>query len=161
MNTEMSPSTTVRPVDLRDYVDFTDEEARQVRVYATGTLAVDLWCVQPRQSTPVVHQPSQDITYTVVGGRAWFVTDQGEVGLDALGSMLVPSGVVHGIDNRAPDPLIVMAVSSPPSQRPDDEPAADDAAAVVRSAPSSHRLRRAWEALLGTDRTTATTREVG
>lgn len=122
--------TTV-PVDLRDYVDFSPDAARRVRVFATPRLAVDLWCIEPRQATPVLHRPGHDVTYTVLGGRSWFVTDDGEVGLDALGALLVPAGTVHGIDNRAPDPLIVLAVSSPPDG--DEAPAAvGTAGAAVR-----------------------------
>jgi quercetin dioxygenase-like cupin family protein len=108
----ITPATV--PVDLRDYVDFSPDAARRVRVFATARLAVDLWCIEPRQATPVLHLADHDVTYTVLGGRSWFVTDDGEVGLDALGALLVPAGTVHGIDNRAPDPLIVLAVSSPP-----------------------------------------------
>lgn len=143
----------VAPVDLRDYVDFSDDEARRVRVHATAHLAVDLWCVQPRQSTPVLHLTNQDVTYTVIGGRAWFVTDQGEVGLEALGSMLVNAGVVHGVDNRSPDPLILLAVSSPPAQQPNDAPVSDERLAVLQKSPDqTGRVRRAWQALIGVDR---------
>lgn len=144
----------VQPVDLRDYVDFDDERARLVRVHATGRLAVELWCLQPRQSTPVIHRSDRDITYTVIGGRSWFVTDQGQLGLEALGSMLVPAGVVHGIDNRAPDPLIIMAVSSPPAAGPDDAPVTDERRAVLAAPPDASRLRTAWETIIGADRRT-------
>lgn len=105
----------VMPVDLRDWVDFSMEEARRVRVFATPSLAQDLWCVEPQQATSVLRYEDADLTYTVLGGRCWFVTDQGEVGLDALASVLVPAGVAHGLDNRGTDPLIVLAASAPPS----------------------------------------------
>lgn len=104
----------VVPVDLRDWVDFSTAEARRVRVFATDTLAQDLWCLEPQQATDVLRLADVDVTYTVLGGRAWFVTEQGEVGLDPLASVLVPAGVTHGIDNRGADPLIVLAVASPP-----------------------------------------------
>ena len=145
------PTPRVRPVDLRDYVDFSRDAATRVRVFVTEHLALDLWCIEPQQSSPVLHLPDRDVTYTVVGGRSWFVTDDGEIGLDPMGSMLVPSGVVHGIDNRAPDPLIVIAVSSPPSAEAEDAPVADTAEAV-RSEEGPGPLRRALEWLLGASR---------
>lgn len=157
LGSSAAPNATgppVLPVDLRDYVDFDDERGRQIRIHATDRLAVDLWCLQPRQSTPVIHRSDEDITYTVLGGRSWFVTDQGELGLEALGSMLVPAGVVHGIDNRAPDPLILMAVSSPPAERPDDPPITNDRQAVLAAPTGTNRLRAAWEAILGVNRHT-------
>jgi quercetin dioxygenase-like cupin family protein len=143
------PPATVRPVDLRDYVDFAQGAATRVRVFASGHLALDLWCVEPQQATPVLHLPDHDVAYTVVGGRSWFVTDDGEVGLDPLGAMLVPAGVVHGIDNRAPDPLIVVAVSSPPSAETEDPPVAATGGAVRYERTGPGPIRRLFDKLFG------------
>jgi quercetin dioxygenase-like cupin family protein len=142
-------ATAVVPVDLRDHVLFSDAAATRVRVMATDRLALDLWCLEPRQTTPVLHHPERDVTYTVLGGRSWFVTDEGEVGLDPLGALLVPAGTVHGIDNRAPDPLIVVAVSSPPGEDPGPAPAPARPGAAVRDDPEPGGLRRAFGRLLG------------
>jgi quercetin dioxygenase-like cupin family protein len=117
------------PVDLRDWVQFSTAEAVRVRVQRTDRLAVDLWCLEPQQATPVL-RAGVDISYTVLAGRSWFVTEDGDIGLDPLGSMLVLTGTAHGIDNRAPDPLIVMAVSSPPGPEPVAPPVATDGRAV-------------------------------
>ena len=92
----------VRPVDLRDYATFSPDAATRVRVFATDHLALDLWCIEPHQATGVLHLPDQDVAYTVIGGRSWFVTDEGEIGLDPMGAMLIRAGTVHGINNRAP-----------------------------------------------------------
>jgi quercetin dioxygenase-like cupin family protein len=146
----------VRPVDLRDYVDFSRGEATRVRVFATPQLALDLWCIEPQQSTPVLHHAEQELTYTVVGGRSWFVTEDGEVGLDPMGSLLVPAGVVHGIDNRAPDPLIVVAVSAPPtappSDRTEDRPVEDRREAIRLEPDRPNLLRRFADRLFGARR---------
>jgi quercetin dioxygenase-like cupin family protein len=131
-DTPDGPGTTVRPVDLRDWVDFSRKEARRTRVFATDQLAQDLWCIQPQQATPVLHHPDADVTYTVIAGRSWFVTDQGEIGLDPMGALLVPAGVVHGIDNRGADPLIVSASMAPPGGDPEDQPVADTGAGDPR-----------------------------
>lgn len=111
---ETVPAGAVRPVDLRDYVRFRLDAATRVRVFATDVLTVDLWCLEPQQATAVLRYEDVDVAYTVVGGRAWFVTDEGEVGLDALGALLVPAGTAHGIDNHGVDPLVVLATASPP-----------------------------------------------
>lgn len=113
----------VLPVDLRDWVDFSLGEARCVRVFRTAALQQDLWCLEPQQATGVLGYETTDVTYTVLAGRAWFVTEQGDAGLDPLASLLVPGGVVHGIDNRGADPLVVLAVGSPPGDLVEpDEP---------------------------------------
>lgn len=146
---EHAPSG-VRPVDLRDYVDFSPDAATRVRVLAGDHLAVDLWCIEPQQATPVLHDPDRDVTYTVLGGRSWFVTDDGEVGLDPLGAILVPAGVIHGIDNRGADPLIVSATSSPPSAQPPAPPTSREALAVRHETPGrTGPLRRAADRLFG------------
>jgi quercetin dioxygenase-like cupin family protein len=143
------PPAGVRPVDLRDYVRFSPDAATRVRVFATDHLSVDLWCIEPQQATDVLRYPAHDVTYTVVGGRSWFVTDQGEIGLDPLGAMLVPADTVHGIDNRAPDPLIVLGVAAPPSPGTEDDPITADAAAVRLDDGAPGPLRRALDGLFG------------
>jgi quercetin dioxygenase-like cupin family protein len=142
----------VVPVDLRDYVDFSRDEARRVRTLATDRLAVDLWCLEPGQATPVLRLPDQDVSYTVLGGRSWFVTDEGEIGLDPMGTLLVPAGVVHGIDNRGVDPLIVVASVSPPGGERPAAPVSEDAAAIRLDDDRPNALVRAWRGLLGVDR---------
>ncbi len=142
-------ATSVRPVDLRDYVDFSQDAATCVRVFATPELALDLWCIEPQQATPVLHHEQQRIAYTVIGGRSWFVTDEGEVGLDPMGSLMVPPGVVHGIDNRAPDPLIIVAVSSPPSATPASDPVATRGEAIRHEPDRPNVLRRLADRLFG------------
>lgn len=105
------------PIDLRDYVVFKTQHATRVRTVAGDHLALDLWCVEPQQSTGVLQYAEHDVIYTVLGGRCWFVTERGDVGLDPLGALLVPAGTVHGIDNRGADPLILSMAMAPP----DDE----------------------------------------
>ena len=138
----------MRPVDLRDYVDFSTDQARRVRVFATDHLAVDLWCIEPQQATPVLRHDDVDVAYTVLGGRSWFVTEDGEIGLDALGSMLVPAGVAHGIDNRGADPLIVVASSSPPGTEPESAPVSDTGEAI-RPEPGPGPVKRVLRGILG------------
>ena len=142
-------ATSVRPVDLRDWVDFAVQEARHVRVFATERLALDLWCIEPQQATQPLHEPDADLTYTVLGGRSWFVTDEGEIGLDPLGSMLVPAGVVHGIDNRGADPLIVSVASSPPSRAPEHDQPVTSTNAAVRLDEAPSPWRRLTQRLFG------------
>lgn len=145
--TDAPPAAEVRPVDLRDWVDFTTTEARRTRVFATPRLAHDLWCIEPQQSTGVLQYPDTDVTYTVIGGRSWFVTEQGEIGLDPMGALLVPAGVVHGIDNRGADPLIVAAVSAPPDASGVDDPVSAGGAAVRDDEQHGRARRRVGDAV--------------
>lgn len=145
---DVDASGTVVPIDLRDYVLFSTESATRVRALATDVLAMDQWCIEPQQSTGVLQYPDGDVAYTVLGGRSWFVTEQGEVGLDPLGSLLVPAGTVHGIDNRGSDPLIVVAAMAPPDALPVDEPHAP-AGLAVRDDEQYGRLGRALSERFG------------
>jgi quercetin dioxygenase-like cupin family protein len=109
-------------VDLRDYVSFDLDGASGRRVFATDVVAVDLVCLEPHQLVQARTFPTADAIYTVVGGRAWVVTDEAEVTLEALQSVMVPAGVPHGLRNDSPDPLILLAVVSPPDEAPAAQP---------------------------------------
>ena len=150
-----SATLRVRPVDLRDYAQFRPGEAKRTRVFATERLALDLWCIEPGASTGVLHYPDQDVTYTVIGGRSWFVTDDGEVGLDPMGAVLVPADTVHGVDTRSPDPLVVLATSAPPGTDAEEPAVAEDQAAVNWPRGRPGFLRRLLDVVTGGGRAEA------
>lgn len=102
------------PADLRDHVAFHTEHAIRSRVFVTELLAVDMLCLEPGQVLGARTHEDSDAFYMVIGGRAWVVTDDGEVTLDPMQSVLVPAGTAHGIRNDSPDPLLLQAVSSLP-----------------------------------------------
>lgn len=105
-------------VDLRDYVAF-DEGAPTIRrVFATDVVAMDIVGLEPQQVVEARTLPSGDAIYTVIGGRAWVVTDEAEVTLEPLQSVLVPAGVPHGLRNDGVDPLLLQVVVSPPDDVP-------------------------------------------
>ncbi len=106
-------------VDLRDYVVFDLAGAAGRRVVATDVLAVDLVCLEPGQAVGARLYETADVLYTVLGGRAWVVTDEAEVGLTALQAVLIPEGTAHGLRNDAADPLILQVVLSPPEDPPE------------------------------------------
>lgn len=110
------------PVDLRDYIDFDLAGAAGRRVFATDVVAVDLVCLEPGQSVEARSFRTADAIYTVLGGIAWVVTDDGEVTLQALQSVMIPATVPHGIYNNSPDPLVLQVVVSPPDEAPEARP---------------------------------------
>ena len=105
-------------VDLRDYVDFDLDAASGRRVFTTDVVAVDIVCLEPEQVIDARTLGGADAIYTVIGGRAWVVTDDAEVTLDPLQAVVIPAGVPHGIRNDSPDPLILQVVVSPPDEMP-------------------------------------------
>jgi mannose-6-phosphate isomerase-like protein (cupin superfamily) len=123
-------------VDLRDYVAFDPDRAVRSRIYETDLVAVDLLCLEPGQQLGARTHEDSDTVYTVIGGRAWVVTDDSEVALEPLQALLVPAGTPHGVRNDAADPLLLQTITSLPvrvqslrgtrSKDPDTEPAAND-----------------------------------
>jgi mannose-6-phosphate isomerase-like protein (cupin superfamily) len=123
-------------VDLRDYVAFDRDRAVRSRIYETDLVAIDLLCLEPGQQLGARTHEDSDTVYTVIGGRAWVVTDDSEVALEPLQAVLVPAGTPHGIRNDAPDPLLLQTVTSLPvptqslrgtrSNDPAAEPSAND-----------------------------------
>lgn len=138
-------TTDPTPVDLRDYVTFDLEGAGGRRVFATDVVAVDLVCLEPGQTVDARAFPTADAIYTVLGGIAWVVTDDAEVTLTSLQSIMVPATVTHGLRNNAPDPLILQVVVSPPDEAPTATmgPAVEPARDVGQPPPRLlERLRR-------------------
>lgn len=105
-------------MDLRDYVTFDLRGAAGRRVFATDVVAVDLVCLEPHQAVAARTFASADAIYTVLGGRAWLVTDEAEVTLGPLQSVMVPAGIPHALRNDSADPLILQVVVSPPDEAP-------------------------------------------
>ena len=131
-------------VDLRDYVVFHPDKVVTQRVLATDVVAIDLVCLEPQQVIGVRTFATADVVYTVVGGRAWIVTDAAEATLEPLQSVMVPAEVPHGVRNDSPDPLILQVVVSPPDEVPTASgppPTPRKAAKQKRSA--ANRLRKA------------------
>jgi quercetin dioxygenase-like cupin family protein len=122
--------------DLRDYVAFDQGRAVRSRVYETDLVAVDMLCLEPGQQLGARTHDDSDTIYTVIGGKAWVVTDDSEVALGPLQAVLIPAGTPHGIRNDSPDPLLLQTVTSLPvpaqslrgttSKEPETEPAAND-----------------------------------
>jgi quercetin dioxygenase-like cupin family protein len=144
-----SPDAPFEPVavDLRDYVEFDLDGARGRRVFATDVVAVDLSCLEPGQLIEARTFPTADVIYTVLGGYAWVVTDDAEVTLAPLQSVIVPAGIPHGVRNDSPDPLILQVVVSPPDEAPPTTlgPAVEPDPALGRDrrrTPLAERLRR-------------------
>ncbi len=105
-------------VDLRDYVDFDLAAASGRRIFTTDVVAVDLLCLEPTQVVDARTLAGADAIYTVLGGRAWVVTDEVEVTLEPLQAVVVPAGIPHALRNDGVDPLIVQVVVSPPDEMP-------------------------------------------
>lgn len=128
--------------DLRDYVAFDQQRAVRSRVYETDLFALDMLCLEPGQQLGARTHADADAVYTVIGGRAWIVTDDSEVALEPLQAVLIPAGVPHGVRNDAADPLLLQAITGPPvttqslrgtrSNEPETEP--DDV--VNRTSPA-------------------------
>ncbi len=139
--------------DLRDYVDFDLDAAAGRRVFTTDVVAVDLVCLEPAQVVPARTLAGADAIYTVLGGRAWVVTDEAEVTLEPLQAVVVPAGVPHGVRNDGADPLILQVVVSPPDEMPGSvlgpAPAADQGARDARGAPPPGLLERLRRTLGG------------
>ena len=127
-----SPHDAPQAVDLRDYVIFDLDGAAGRRVLATDVLAVDVVCLEPRQTVPARTFSGADVVYTVLGGVAWVVTDEAEVTLAALQAVVIPAGVPHALRNESPDPLILQVLVSPPDEVATVSPPVPGAAAPAK-----------------------------
>lgn len=98
-------------LDLRDHVLFDVAQVRLRPIAASGSIRLDLLCLEPKQDMPATVARG-DRLYTVIGGRAWAVVEDAQIVLEPLQSLLVPDGSAHGLRNDSADPLIVQVVST-------------------------------------------------
>ena len=138
-------------VDLRDYVDFDLDAAIGRRIFTTDVVAVDLVCLEPGQQIDARTLGGADAIYTVLGGRAWVVTDETEVTLEPLQAVVIPLGIAHGVRNDGIDPLILQVVVSPPDEMPGSVlgPVEEAATATTTSADKPSVLDRVRRMLGG------------
>jgi quercetin dioxygenase-like cupin family protein len=93
---------------------FTAEKMGKSTLVQGDHLFAGLNAFEPGQEhAPHAHQ-GQDKLYMILEGSGVVrIDDQAEV-LSAGDAAFAPAGVVHSIHNPGPEPLVVMAVLSPP-----------------------------------------------
>ena len=96
---------------------FSPEKGQKIGVFRTERSMTDLYCLLPGQiQTPHVHETSDKIYY-VIEGRGHFKIGQEEREFSSGTAVLAPASSEHGVENRGPDPLVLLVVLAPPLRK--------------------------------------------
>jgi quercetin dioxygenase-like cupin family protein len=86
-------------------------------IYESSRLLVGTNAFEPGQSHALHAHAGMDKMYFVLEGEGLFLLDQQELPMRAGDLLMAPDGVPHGVSNRGPGRLLVLAVLAPsPSQ---------------------------------------------
>jgi quercetin dioxygenase-like cupin family protein len=109
----VEPELPVEFGKLLELARFSPDGFVCVPVLAGEAVAVDLYCFEPGKSVAAHRHHATEHVLTAIQGQGdvrvgdrWFILAEGE-------TVLVPSGVKHGIHNPTTDRLLVQQVSSP------------------------------------------------
>jgi len=96
---------------------FSPEKGQKIGLFSTERSMADLHCLLPGQAQkPHIHETS-DKLYYVIEGTGRFRIGQEERELSAGSAVLAPALVEHGVENRGPNPLVLLVVLAPPLPR--------------------------------------------
>ncbi len=101
----------------REKVAFKIDKMAKVSLYDGEHLMVGLNCFQPGQSHAAHAHAGADKTYYVISGEGRFTIGDEALNLEPGGFAFAPAGVMHGVENVGPAPLVVLVHISPPFHR--------------------------------------------
>ena len=93
---------------------FNPEKMGKSDVVMGASLFAGLNCFEPGQEHSLHSHAGQDKLYFIIEGSATVTIGSEEQSLSAGDAAFAASGVPHGIKNRGPARLVVMAVLAPP-----------------------------------------------
>ena len=96
-----------------DYIEYSLENARSVRMYKDEDISLVLWNLEPGQATRSHAHPESAHTFLVLCGRGEY--ERGEARPVPIGEgecVIIPRGVIHTIQNTGSAPLSYLAFTS-------------------------------------------------
>lgn len=98
---------------ISEAVAFTTDKMKKNGLFETDRLFCDLYCFEPGQSqAPHTHDGSDKIYY-VLEGQGFFRIGEEEREMAAGEIAMAPSGLRHGVENRAAGRLVLLVFMAP------------------------------------------------
>jgi mannose-6-phosphate isomerase-like protein (cupin superfamily) len=108
----------VDTADLRDLVEFAENEVLRQSIFESEHLWSQVVCVDRNRSYGPVSDPQSDAMLTILAGEAVFIVGKRRKRMKQWGSVLVPGGSELVVTNASPEPLVILMVTAPPPMRP-------------------------------------------
>jgi quercetin dioxygenase-like cupin family protein len=102
--------SVIRP---RDFAVFSESKMGKSTIFESPRLLVGLNAFEAGQEHALHAHAGMDKVYSVVEGEGTFLLEGRELPMRAGDVLVAPEGVPHGVRNRGPGRLIVLAVLAP------------------------------------------------
>ena len=100
--------------DIRDLVQFGDDDARQATLSETEHLWTRVVCLQGNQGVGPMGDASSDAFLTVLAGEVAAQMDKSRARMKQWDSATVPAGSELTLHNASDEPSVVLLVVAPP-----------------------------------------------
>ncbi len=105
----MSLIERVEHKEIMDLTEFSEEEFVRKPLLQSQGITCDFVCFEPGQAAGLHKHPVQDEIFYVVEGRGVITfEDREDIPVKVGSVVLVPSGVVHGVETTGTDRLVLM-----------------------------------------------------
>jgi glyoxylate utilization-related uncharacterized protein len=105
-------------LDIRDLVQFSDDEARRAVLFESEHVWAEVICLQGAQGVGPMTDADADALVTVLAGEVAAQIGRSRARMSQWGSAIVSAGEELTIRNASPEPSVVLLVVSPPPAPP-------------------------------------------
>lgn len=98
---------------IHEHVGVREEKFYKTTLFAGEHLMLGLNCLQPGQIQKPHDHADQDKFYYVVEGTGWFWLGEEQHEATAGQLVLAPAGLIHGVENKSNQPLILFMGMAP------------------------------------------------
>ena len=94
--------------------EFSTEERVRKPVFNSRSIACDIVCFEPGQDAPMHRHPVQNEMIYILEGSATIVFEErDDIPVKQGSAVLVPAGLVHGVNTTPGERLVVMLTKGP------------------------------------------------
>ena len=100
--------------EILDLVEFSEEKLVRKPLVQSKGITCDFVCFEPGQAAGLHKHPIQDEIFYVIEGKGSITfEDREDIPIKVGSVILIPSGVVHGVETTGSDRLILMLTKGP------------------------------------------------
>ena len=110
----MSLMERVEHKEIMDLAEFSEKEFVRKPLLQSQGITCDFVCFEPGQAAGLHKHPVQDEIFYVVEGKGIITfEDRDDIPVKVGSVVLLPSGVVHGVETTGTDRLVLMLTKGP------------------------------------------------
>lgn len=109
----LSRKVAMERINIFEKAGFSDAKMKKVPLFSSERFACDLYCLQPGQSQKPHAHEGMDKVYVTLEGEGIVQIGEETAPLGACQAVHAGSNVVHGIENRGTQQLVVLTFLAP------------------------------------------------